>query len=187
MLRKCYGSFLVFDSRRWIFVKRYLRIAKITSVVVVASLISSPIIAYAGSSGYVGEVSNVFNDDTDSGEGFTWSYSDSILTLTDNVNGNVVADNDITITTSDNPVTVSGNIEVSTADPSTNADLTIDNANITTSGSISADGDVKIISVLMHLLRNRQSLTRKRKSYLASIQQGLFVLCGILPEYGHRR
>ena len=124
--------------------KRYLRIAKITSVVVVASLISSPIIAYAGSSGYVGDVSNVFNDDTDCGVGFTWSYSDSILTLTDDVNGDVVADNDITITTNDDPVTVSGNIEVSTSDPSTNADLTIDTANITTGGSISADGDVKI-------------------------------------------
>ena len=124
--------------------KVYLVAAKIMSGFVVASLIGSPIIAYAGTSGYVGEESNEFNDDIPSGTGFTWSSDDSKLTLTDDVNGDVVADNDITITTNDDPVTVSGNIEVSTSDPSTNADLTIDTANITTGGSISADGDVKI-------------------------------------------
>ncbi len=124
--------------------KGYLVAAKIMSGFVVASLIGSPIIAYAGTSGYVGEDTNVFNDDIDSGVGFTWSSDDSRLTLTDNVNGNVVADNDITITTNDDPVSVSGNIEVSTFELSTNADLTIDTANITTGGSISADGDVKI-------------------------------------------
>ena len=124
--------------------KGYLVAAKIMSGFVVASLIGSPVIAYAGTSGYVGEESNVFSDDTPSGTGFTWSSDDSKLTLTDDVNGDVVADNDITITTNDDPVTISGNIEVSTFDPSTNADLTIDTANITTGGSISADGDVKI-------------------------------------------
>ena len=126
--------------------KRYLVAARIVSGLVVASLVGSPITVYAGASGYVGEESNEFNDEKDSGEGFTWSSDDSRLTLTDNVNGNVVADDDITITTNNNPVSVSGNIEVSTVDPSTDADLTIDNANITTSGSISADGDVKIIN-----------------------------------------
>ena len=124
--------------------KVYLVAAKIMSGFVVASLIGSPITAYAGTSGYVGEETNVFNDDIPSGTGFTWSSDDSKLTLTDDVNGDVVADNDITITTNNDPVTVSGNIEVSTSDPSTNADLTIDNANITTGGSISADGDVII-------------------------------------------
>ncbi|MCR4902290.1 MAG: hypothetical protein K6A23_05485 [Butyrivibrio sp.] len=124
--------------------KGHLVAARIMSGFVVASLIGSPIIAYAGTSGYVGTDTNVFNDETSSGTGFTWSSDDSTLTLTDNVNGNVVADNDITITTNDNPVTVSGDIEVSTSDSSTNADLTIDNANITAGGSISADGDVKI-------------------------------------------
>ncbi|MBO4913514.1 MAG: hypothetical protein J5504_12415 [Butyrivibrio sp.] len=125
--------------------KGYLVAAKIMSGLVVVSLIGSPITVYAGASGYVGEVSNSFNDGTESGEGFTWNSDESKLTLTDNVNGNVVANDNITITTNNNPVTVSGNIEVSTSDPSTDADLTIDNANITTSGSISADGDVKII------------------------------------------
>ncbi|MBR4670491.1 MAG: hypothetical protein IKO84_07815 [Butyrivibrio sp.] len=124
--------------------KRYLVAARIVSGLVVASLVGSPITVYAGTSGYVGEDSNVFNDDIDSGEGFTWSSDDSRLTLTDDVNGDVVADNDITITTNDDPVTISGKIEVSTFDSSTNADLTIDTANITTGGSISADGDVKI-------------------------------------------
>ena len=124
--------------------KRYLVAARIVSGLVVASLVGSPITVYAGTSGYVGEDSNVFNDDIDSGEGFTWSSDDSRLTLTDDVNGDVVADNDITITTNDEPVTISGKIEVSTFDSSTNADLTIDTANITTGGSISADGDVKI-------------------------------------------
>ncbi|MBE5837588.1 hypothetical protein [Butyrivibrio sp.] len=123
--------------------KGHLVAAKILSGLVAASLIGSPIIAYAGSSGYVGETTNVFNDETSSGAGFTWSSDDSTLTLTNDVNGNVVADNDITITTNDN-VTVSGNIEVSTSDSSTSADLTINNANITTGGSISADGNVKI-------------------------------------------
>lgn len=122
----------------------HLVAAKIMSGLVAASLIGSPIVAYAGTSGYVGEESNVFNDETESGEGFTWSSGDSILTLTDDVDGNVVADNDITITTNDNPVSVSGNIEVSTSDSSTGADLTIYDANITSGGSISADGDVKI-------------------------------------------
>ena len=126
--------------------KRYLVAAKIMSGLVAASLIGSPIIAYAGASGYVGEVTNVFNDDIESGNGFSWSPENSTLALSDNVNGSVVADNNITITTNNNPVTVSGNIEVSTSDPSTDADLTIDNAHITTSGSISADGDVKIIA-----------------------------------------
>ncbi len=125
--------------------KGHLVAAKIISGFVVASLIGSPITAYAGTSGYVGEETNVFNDDTPSGTGFTWSSDDNKLTLTDDVNGDVWADNDITITTNDDPVTVSGNIEVSTSASSTNADLTIDNANITTGGSISADGDVKII------------------------------------------
>ena len=124
--------------------KKYLVAAKIMSGLVVASLIGSPITVYAGASGYVG--ANSFNDDTESGEGFTWNSDESKLTLTDNVNGNVVANDNIIITTNDNPVTVSGNIEVSTSDPKTNADLTIDNANITTGGSISADGDVKIIN-----------------------------------------
>ncbi|WP_026505626.1 hypothetical protein [Butyrivibrio sp. NC3005] len=124
--------------------KGHLVAAKIMSGFVVASLIGSPIIAYAGTSGYVGEESNVFNDETKSGTGFTWSSDDSKLTLTDDVNGDVKADNNITITTNDNPVNVSGNIEVSTSDSSTNSDLTIDNANITSGGSISADGDVKI-------------------------------------------
>lgn len=124
--------------------KGHLVAAKIISGFVVASLIGSPITTYAGTSGYVGSEDNVFNDDTPSGTGFTWSSDDNNLTLTDDVNGDVWADNDITITTNDDPVTVSGNIEVSTSDPSTNADLTIDNANITTGGSISADGDVKI-------------------------------------------
>ncbi len=124
--------------------KRYLVATKILSGFVAASLIGSPMHAYASTSGYVGEESNVFNDDTPSGTGFTWSSDDSKLTLTDDVNGNVVADNDITITTNDDPVIVSGNIEVSTSNKSTNADLTIDTANITTGGSISADGDVKI-------------------------------------------
>ena len=124
--------------------KGYLVAAKIMSGFVVASLIGSPIIAYAGTAGYVGDESNVFSDDTPSGTGFTWSSDDSRLTLTDDVNGDVVADNDITITTNDDPVTISGKIEVSTSDLSTNADLTIDTANITTGGSISADGDVKI-------------------------------------------
>ena len=124
--------------------KGHLVAAKIISGFVVASLIGSPITAYAGTSGYVGEETNVFNDDTPSGTGFTWSSDDNKLTLTDDVNGDVWADNDITITTNNDPVTVSGNIEVSTSDPSTNADLTIDNANITTGGSISADGDVII-------------------------------------------
>ncbi len=124
--------------------KGYLVATKIISGFVVASLIGSPMIAYAGTTGYVGEESNVFNDDTDSGNGFTWSSSDNTLTLTDNVNGNVVADGDITITTNDTPVSVSGNIEASTSDPKTDADLTIDNANITSGGSISADGDVSI-------------------------------------------
>ncbi|MBR5360053.1 MAG: hypothetical protein IK123_04100, partial [Lachnospiraceae bacterium] len=110
--------------------KRYLVAARIVSGLVVASLVGSPITVYAGTSGYVGEDTNVFNDDIDSGEGFTWSSDDSRLTLTDNVNGNVVADDDITITTNDNPVSVSGNIEVSTDGPSTDADLTIDNSNI---------------------------------------------------------
>lgn len=122
----------------------HLVAAKIMSGLVAASLIGSPIIAYAGTSGYVGEESNAFNDETESGEGFTWNSDDSTLTLTDDVNGDVVADNDITITTNDNPVSVSGNIEVSTSDTSTSADLTIDNANITTGGSISADGNVMI-------------------------------------------
>ncbi|RKM57038.1 hypothetical protein D6853_03195 [Butyrivibrio sp. X503] len=124
--------------------KGYLVAAKIMSGFVVASLIGSPIIAYAGTAGYVGDDSNVFSDDKPSGTGFTWSSDDSKLTLTDDVNGDVVADNDITITTNDDPVTISGKIEVSTFDTSTNADLTIDTANITTGGSISADGDVKI-------------------------------------------
>ena len=124
--------------------KRYLVATKILSGIVAASLIGSPIYAYASTSGYVGEASNVFNDDTPSGTGFTWDSDASKLTLTDDVNGDVVADNDITITTNDEPVTVSGNIEVSTSDLPTNADLTIDTANITTGGSISADGDVKI-------------------------------------------
>ena len=119
--------------------KGHLVAAKIISGFVVASLIGSPITAYAGTSGYVGEETNVFNDDTPRGTGFTWSSDDNKLTLTDDVNGDVWADNDITITTNNDPVTVSGNIEVSTSDPSTNADLTIDNANITTGGSISAD------------------------------------------------
>ena len=123
--------------------KGHLVAAKVLSGLVAASLIGSPIVAYAGTSGYVGEESNVFNDDTSSGTGFTWSSGDSTLTLTDDVKGNVAADNDITITTNDN-VTVSGNIEVSTSDTSTSADLTIDNANITTGGSISADGNVTI-------------------------------------------
>ncbi|MBR4639406.1 MAG: hypothetical protein IKO79_02450 [Butyrivibrio sp.] len=52
--------------------KGYLVAAKIMSGLVVASLVGSPIIAYAGTSGYVGEESNVFNDQTESGEGFTW-------------------------------------------------------------------------------------------------------------------
>lgn len=124
--------------------KGHLVAAKILSGLVAASLIGSPIIAYAGTSGYVGEESNAFNDETESGEGFTWNSGDSILTLTDDVNGDVVADNDITITTNNDPVTVSGNIEVSTSDSSTNADLTINNANITSGGSISADGDLRI-------------------------------------------
>ena len=123
--------------------KGHLVAAKIMSGIVVASLIGTPIIAYAGTSGYVGEETNVFNDDTSSGTGFTWSSGDSTLTLTEDVTGNVVADNDITITTNDS-VTVSGNIEVSTSDSSTSADLTINNANITTGGSISADGNVTI-------------------------------------------
>jgi hypothetical protein len=122
----------------------HLVAAKIMSGLVVASLIGSPIIAYAGTSGYVGEESNAFNDETESGEGFTWNSGDSTLTLTDDVNGDVVADNDITVTTNNDPVIVSGNIEVSTSDTSTSADLTIDNANITTGGSISADGNVTI-------------------------------------------
>lgn len=124
--------------------KGHLVAAKVLSGLVAASLIGSPIIAYAGTSGYVGEESNAFNDETESGEGFTWNSGDSTLTLTDDVNGDVVADNDITITTNDNPVSVSGNIEVSTSDSSTGADLTIYDANITSGGSISADGDVKI-------------------------------------------
>ena len=123
--------------------KGHLVAAKVLSGLVAASLIGSPIIAYAGTSGYVGEESNAFNDEKESGAGFTWNSGDSTLTLTDDVNGDVVADNDITITTNDN-VTVSGNIEVSTSDTSTNADLTIDSANITAGGSISADGDVNI-------------------------------------------
>lgn len=122
----------------------HLVAAKIMSGFVAASLIGSPIIAYAGTSGYVGEESNAFNDEIESGEGFTWNSGDSTLTLTDDVNGDVVADNDITVTTKNDPVTVSGNIEVSTSDTSTNADLTIDSANITSGGSISADGDVNI-------------------------------------------
>ena len=121
----------------------HLVAAKIMSGFVAASLIGSPIIAYAGTSGYVGEESNAFNDEIESGEGFTWNSGDSTLTLTDDVNGDVVADNDIAITTNDS-VTVSGNIEVSTSDSSTSADLTINNANITTGGSISADGNVTI-------------------------------------------
>ena len=119
-------------------------VTKILSGFVVASLIGSPITAYAGTSGYVGTASNMFNDDTTSGTGFSWNPDDSELTLTEDITGDVKADDDIIITTNDNPVTVSGNIEVSTSDPKTNADLTIDNANITTGGSISADGDVKI-------------------------------------------
>ena len=122
----------------------HLVAAKIMSGFVAASLIGSPIIAYAGTSGYVGEESNAFNDEIESGEGFTWNSGDSTLTLTDDVNGDVVADNDITVTTNNDPVTVSGNIEVSTSDTSTSADLTINNANITTGGSISADGNVTI-------------------------------------------
>jgi len=124
--------------------KGHLVATKILSGLVAASLIGSPIIAHAGTSGYVGEETNQFNDETDSGEGFTWSSDDSTLTLTDDVTGDVVADNDITITTNDSPVTVSGNIEASTSESSTDADLTIDNANITAGGSISADGDVMI-------------------------------------------
>ena len=122
----------------------HLVAAKIMSGFVAASLIGSPIIAYAGTSGYVGEESNAFNDEIESGEGFTWNSGDSTLTLTNDVDGDVVADNDITVTTNNDPVTVSGNIEVSTSDSSTNADLTINSANITAGGSISADGDVKI-------------------------------------------
>ena len=122
----------------------HLVAAKIMSGFVAASLIGSPIIAYAGTSGYVGEESNAFNDETESGEGFTWNSGDSTLTLTNDVDGDVVADNDITVTTNNDPVTVSGNIEVSTSDSSTSADLTINNANITTGGSISADGNVTI-------------------------------------------
>ena len=126
--------------------KGYLVATKIISGFVVASLIGSPITAYAGTSGYVGEESNVFNDQTESGEGFTWDSGESTLTLTENVQGDVVSDNDITITTNDKPVIVSGNIEVSTSDSSTNADLTIDNANVTSGGSIAADGDVTIVN-----------------------------------------
>ena len=124
--------------------KKYLVAAQIMSGLVVASLIGSPITVYAGASGYVGTASNKFNDDTTSGTGFSWNPDDSELTLTEDITGDVKADDDIIITTNDNPVTVSGNIEVSTSDPKTNADLTIDNANITTGGSISADGDVKM-------------------------------------------
>ncbi len=97
--------------------KRYLVAAKIMSGLVAASLIGSPIIAYAGASGYVGEVTNVFNDDIESGNGFSCSPENSTLALSDNVNGSVVADNNITITTNNNSVTVSGNVEVSTSDP----------------------------------------------------------------------
>ncbi len=124
--------------------KEHCAAAKIISGFIIASLIASPINAYAGTTGYVGEESNVFNDDSESGVSFTWSSGDNTLTLTDDVDGDVVADNDIVITTNDNPVTVSGNIEVSTSNPSSYADLTIDNAKITAGGSISADGDVKI-------------------------------------------